>query len=743
MISFVKQVPPIMDFIKSHLPIKITDPEGNISYIFYDYQHKDCYGQSVLKKITVDPLGNQVITVMNTQNQPACILGLNSLGELLAKKELFYDGMQCNSSCETVITPNAPIRTIWTNWTYDEAGNLASLTEALGTPEEKITRYEYNNAGQKQAIIKPDGTKIHHEYDPLGRLSAVFASDNSFSYLYSYDKNHNLIEVRDGITNQVTQRCYDKNGNITSEQIGNGLTMQFSYDRLGKLTLQILPDQSSIATSYDSLHMKTVSRLSPEGKILYTHTYNCYDQSGNILSSGKPHGLGETIFSYDSNDRIKNWESVDTAWFQTLTYDTIGNLIQSNYNDPLGSITSNFIYNDLYQLRSESGIANHTYETDSLYNCINKDGNPYNVNSLNQLLHQSDIDYTYDKNGNLIASGEKRYSYDAYDRLLSVTEGEQRVTYSYDAFNRRLSKTASCSNNSITTLYLYQDQNEIGACNEEKNLIELRLLGLGKGAEIGAAIALELDGKLSIPIHDNNGNVVGLLDSSGNILESYRYSAYGVGQIFNAPGEKIADSINPWRYASKRCDPETGFLYFGRRYYDPATSRWITADPAGFEARPNLYAYVLNNPLTHFDLYGLIDEEDGSIHRPYHSFFDEWATSSSRSGMAWDFCKHSVGGFFEGCIAKWARDPIGSYNQFGRRGYIDRNSTDWRQSTRYASESLGESTTMGAALFGTDVAISAAMPLILGARFLQSGISFLSQGIKSLRSGLRPKPSTW
>ena len=37
-----------------------------------------------------------------------------------------------------------------------------------------------------------------------------------------------------------------------------------------------------------------------------------------------------------------------------------------------------------------------------------------------------------------------------------------------------------------------------------------------------------------------------------------------------------------------------------------STGRWTTPDPLGFVDGPNLYAYVHNNPLTHFDLYGLM-----------------------------------------------------------------------------------------------------------------------------------------
>ena len=59
------------------------------------------------------------------------------------------------------------------------------------------------------------------------------------------------------------------------------------------------------------------------------------------------------------------------------------------------------------------------------------------------------------------------------------------------------------------------------------NIQELRILGNGLGAEIGAAVLLELQGKHYIPLHDHTGNVECLVDLTGNTFETYHYSAYG------------------------------------------------------------------------------------------------------------------------------------------------------------------------------------------------------------------------
>ena len=84
-----------------------------------------------------------------------------------------------------------------------------------------------------------------------------------------------------------------------------------------------------------------------------------------------------------------------------------------------------------------------------------------------------------------------------------------------------------------------------------------------------------------------------------------------------------------WRFTGKEIDPETGLQYFGARYQDPRTSRWISSDPAGPELMSpmetdgqggmkekqdysiveatNWYSYASNRPITHIDPTGLDD----------------------------------------------------------------------------------------------------------------------------------------
>ncbi len=274
-------------------------------------------------------------------------------------------------------------------------------------------------------------------------------------------------------------------------------------------------------------------------------------------------------------------------------------------------ITGPIAFREVHRLNIANKYAQCTtgsitsYTHDSINNRVAYDGEEIAINDLNQVLTANGKTYTYDLAGNLIADTEASYSYDALDRLTTVIKNEEKYRYVYDSQNRRIAKhkyrnTPEGWTLSATTQFIYQGDCEVGSV-EDDTLTSFRALGVGLGAEIGAAIALEIEGVVYAPTHDQSGSTAALVNAkTGVIVFSARYSAFG--QI-----EKSQGFSPPYQFSSKRYDPETDWIYFGRRYYDPSLGRWTTCDPKGYSDGFNLYAYVHNNPLTHFDEYGLFD----------------------------------------------------------------------------------------------------------------------------------------
>ena len=111
------------------------------------------------------------------------------------------------------------------------------------------------------------------------------------------------------------------------------------------------------------------------------------------------------------------------------------------------------------------------------------------------------------------------------------------------------------------------------------------------------------------------GDVMYLVDASGNEVAAYDYDPYG--KVIASTGDLAG--TNPLRYRGYYYDTETGFYYLQSRYYDPEICRFINADSYastgdGFTGF-NMFAYCNNNPVNRID-------PDG-----HDSYIWEWLTT--------------------------------------------------------------------------------------------------------------------
>lgn len=99
--------------------------------------------------------------------------------------------------------------------------------------------------------------------------------------------------------------------------------------------------------------------------------------------------------------------------------------------------------------------------------------------------------------------------------------------------------------------------------------------------------------------NDHLGTPLAMTNQAGQTVWAADYRPFGEAVI-----EAGATVTNNFRFPGQYYDEETGLHYNYNRYYDPATGRYISADPIGIEGGINLFAYVKNNPFITIDLDG-------------------------------------------------------------------------------------------------------------------------------------------
>jgi len=558
--------------------VETIDEEGNKIEIAYNHSFINKKGQKILQKITCDGLDTSSEEYFDQLGRCISLLRKNAKGKLTHVTDYRYN--PTGQKIREVHDGNYAV-----SWKYDILDRLVRLVEQPHTKEKKETHYSYDNGGRIKTIQKPNGTTLEHSYDALSRLATLRSSDETIAYSYSYDRNNNPRTIVDEVHGITTRRRYDAWNRLVQDDIENIYNVSHRYDALGRPLTVKLPDGSKVKYSYDDTHLQTV-----QYKALIHH-YKAFDMEHRPTSCELINNLGTLALVWDKKGRIAS--STSPYYSHTLeAFDPVGNLTHYSYEDPQGKKSITNEYDDLYQLTTESG---YTYAHDSLHNRLQKNGDIYTVDQHNKIINDGVHTFSYDKNGNPIDDGISTYRYDALDRLIEVKRGDTVTHYLYDSFNRRIAKN--------NTYFFYQDMREIGTIHEGK-IDELRILGIGKAGELGASVAIKLGDTWYCPIHDFRGNIVCLINEQKEPVQTYRYTAFGECE------SSASDMHSPWRFASKRYDPETDLVYFHCRYYSPSHGRFFTCDPLGFADGPNLYAYVHNNPLTHFDLYGLLASQD-------------------------------------------------------------------------------------------------------------------------------------
>jgi RHS repeat-associated protein len=297
---------------------------------------------------------------------------------------------------------------------------------------------------------------------------------------------------------------------------------------------------------------------------------------------------------------------------------------------------------------------NFTNSVIARYEEVVIDVNPGTGETRTVFIPKTPESFTHDTDGNLKTDGRWVYQWDAENRLISMTSRtdlpaampRRKIEFVYDYMSRRSMKNvykvvggdsddgASDGGSAgetgddtsdpgpavpvptwellYTIKYVWDGWNLVAELTGSDNVLRayswgLDLSGSPKGAGgIGGllfvwdAVNDSAGTKHYHAAYDGNGNLVRLGDTAGNEAAAYEYGPFG--ELLESRG---AYGGNPFRFSTKYADAETGLYYYGYRYYNASTGRWLSRDPIEEAGGCNLLAMVLNSPVLSVDPLGL------------------------------------------------------------------------------------------------------------------------------------------
>ena len=342
-----------------------------------------------------------------------------------------------------------------------------------------------------------------------------------------------------------------------------------------------------------------------------------YDNRGNIISETRNgvittyeyDELGQLIRVNDPND--PSADSVHgTTWI--ITYDRGGNILQKLAY----VLTSDAQPSELRQ----SLIYEYT-----------------DANWKDKLTVFCNDEREYDAIGNLTDDGQWTYTWEKGRQLKSMHNPYTGVTMEF-RYNHEGIRTQKVKKvNGVvteTTDYILKGK-QIAAMKKNTDEYYFTYDASGKPATVN------FNGANYTYIKNLQGDIVGILDASGNLVVEYKYDAWGDAvSIYSA--STTVDNLafdNPFRYRGYVWDEEIGLYYLRSRYYNPELGRFLNGDillgGVGALFSHNQFAYCKNESIKHDDCDG---NESTTIEEQYSPIY----YTKEYNGKNYEYMKYYV-----------------------------------------------------------------------------------------------------
>ena len=531
---------------------------------------------------------------------------------------------------------------------YNAAGLPSQYTDAAGT--QTLTYDDFLRlTAETEAGGLMDGANVTRAYDLITgaptQLSVNSGQQIIAASVSTYNKASGRLEtIANG--NDLASYVYTTNSaQIDSVQYqsnkANKVRVSHSLDGYGRLRAIStgIPSATPLASfnyTYDDHNQRQKVTLVDGGAWNFS-----YDAKGQVQQGLRVHSdgnqLGQNRFDYNFDDignRTSTAVNQQSALYtsnqlnQVLTQDVRGKVdVLGSAGDGVrvsvsgwGAARQGSYFSASIPADNSQGPAFPLVKVVAAQSQNGKDV-VSRLPSGHAFLPQSPQAFTYDADGNVLSDGRWNYSWDAENRLTKMETRPEvaaalpslpvlRLEFAYDYSGRRISKKVSRQQGSdwvvTTQRRFYYDQwnlvAETDALNADTVVASyvwgLDLSGSPQGAGgVGGLLWAKVQGVSYVPNYNGNGDIMGWSDLSTGTLTGL--SEYGpFGEVLQRAG---MSTVIPFGFSTKYNDNETGLLYYGFRYYNPNTGRWISRDQIEENGGANLYGFAGNDPIGRID----------------------------------------------------------------------------------------------------------------------------------------------
>jgi RHS repeat-associated protein len=498
---------------------------------------------------------------------------------------------------------------------YDGNGNVTSIAPA-GRPAHRfgysltdrveshlgagdsasITRYAHDPDGQITSLSRSDGRSLAFRYDAAGRLAEAEGTEGLFSY--GYDESTGQLSTMKG---GAASLAFTYDGSLATSLTLSGAvsgTVSFGYDSQLRLSSQVINGGHAVAYQYDR-----------DGLLTAAGALQAVRDASTGFLKGTTLGVLGTTYQYDGYGSLQSARAVAGAATVLETgyvRDDLGRITEITETDGAQTTRWGYGYDAAGRLAqvTRDGAAYASYEYDA------------NGNRLRAVDAAGVVDGSYDNHDRLVSYGGVQYGYTPDGEMAFRATGADTTAFTYDV----LGNLASVRLPSGTQVeYLLDPAGRRVGRKVDGVTVQRFLYGgpLNPVAEVDSAGTvlsrfvygtagnapdyMVRGGRTYRLVADHLGSVRRVVDvSTGEVVQRLDYDAFGRTLTDSNPG------FQPFGYAGGMLDTQTGLVRFGARDYDPSTGRWTRPDPLGFEAGdPNLYAYVMGDPVNMVDPSGL------------------------------------------------------------------------------------------------------------------------------------------